>query len=149
MSVCTYIINNFEYLADYSEDDDLSDYSERPELTQFDSQRPVNPAPERQPPAPEQQPPAPEFRPNSAIPSQFRPELTPQLRPEVSTPPAPTPEEDEDENLLLPEVTESTGQFNGDGGSSFSFPQDLGAFGDTFAKFSPDRPESIGERERD
>ncbi len=48
-------------------------------------------------------------------------------------------EEEEEEDLLLPAVTESSGQPD-----LFSFPQNLDGFADTFLKFSADRPESIG-----
>jgi hypothetical protein len=106
-------------LSDY--EDDLSDYSTRPELSQFDSQRPPKPA--AQPEAAAQLPPL------------FRPEPTPTVS---ST--GEDSQEDEDENLLLPEVTQT------DQPDLFSFPQNLDGFADTFLKFSPERPESIGKK---
>ena len=77
----------FVICEDYP-DDDLSDYSERPELTQFDSKRP---------PRPDQAP-------------EFKPEISPEVRPELSPEnPSLLPNlEEEDEDLILPEVTEAT-----------------------------------------
>jgi hypothetical protein len=96
-------------------EDDLSDYSERPELTKLDSQKPAKP----------EAAPLPQFRPAPTLSST-----------------AEQSEEEEDENLLLPEVTEAN---DADQPTDlFSFPQNLDGFADTFMKFSPDRPESIG-----
>ena len=132
-----------EIFLDY-EDDVLNDYSERPELTQFDSQRPLKPVAQ----SPMQLPMTPQ------LPPQFRPE-PPQFRPEPPPPPPPAPtaarplneaeqeEDEEDDELLLPEVTEAS---QADQPDLFSFPQNLDGFGDTFLKFSADRPESIGRR---